>query len=117
MIKDPIVYLNHILTCTSKIQAYTSGIDEEEFLKDSLIQDGVIRNLEIIGEATKQLKPEFRAKYPDIEWKKIAGLRDKLIHDYIGVDIWAVWGVVEKVIPEFEVQIRNIIAREKGKED
>lgn len=87
MTKDPLIYLNHILTCTSKIKVYTAGIDEKKFLKDSLIQDGVIRNLEIIGEATKQLTPEFRRTYPAIEWKKIAGLRDKLIHDYIGVDM------------------------------
>lgn len=117
MTKDPLIYLHHILTCTAKIKVYTSNIDKKQFLNDSLIQDGVIRNLEIIGEATKQLKQEFRTKYPIIEWKKIAGLRDKLIHDYIGVDMWAVWGVVEKIIPEFESQIKSIIAQEESNED
>jgi len=87
MNKDPLVYLNHILSCINKIQAYTHEMNEKEFLEDSLVQDGVIRNLEIIGEATKQLNHDFRAKYPEIAWKKIAGLRDKLIHDYIGVDL------------------------------
>lgn len=114
MKKDPLVYLNHILICIVRIQTYTSDINEQQFLNDSLIQDGVIRNLEIIGEATKQLNQEFRTNYPNIAWKKIAGLRDKLIHDYIGVDMWSVWGLVEKVIPEFDAQIRDVIANEQG---
>jgi len=77
-------------------------MDEQSFLENPLIQDAVIRNFEIIGEATKNLSMEFRKKYPDIAWKKIAGMRDKLIHGYIGVDLWAVWGVVENILPELE---------------
>ena len=77
------------------------------------MQDAVIRNLEIIGEATKHLNQGFRTKHPQVAWKKIAGMRDKLIHDYIGVDLWAVWGVVEKVIPDFDQQIQTIIQKEK----
>ena len=114
MKKDPVIYLNHILDCIIKIQAYTDGINEDGFLNNSLMQDGVIRNLEIIGEATKQLDQDFRSKYPQIEWKKIAGMRDKLIHDYIGVDLWAVWGVIDKIIPKFHKQIKEIIKIEKG---
>ena len=114
MKKNPIIYLNHILDCIHKIQEYTTGMNQDNFLNNSLIQDGVIRNLEIIGEATKQLNQEFRSKYPQIEWKKIAGMRDKLIHDYIGVDLWAVWGVVYKIIPDFHAQIQEIIKKEKG---
>ena len=114
MKKDPVIYLNHIVDCITKIQAYTDGINEDDFLNNSLIQDGVIRNLEIIGEATKQLDQEFRSRYPQIEWKRIAGMRDKLIHDYIGVDLWAVWGVIDKIIPKFRQQIQEIIKIEKG---
>lgn len=73
----------------------------------------MIRNFEIIGEATKKLNDYFRAKYSEIEWKKIAGMRDKLIHDYIGVDLWAVWGVVEKIIPTLDTQIKEILRIEK----
>ena len=65
-------------------------MNESEFIKNILVQDAVIRNLEIIGEATKQIDIDFRNIYPLIEWKKIACMRDKLIHDYIGVDLWAV---------------------------
>lgn len=79
---------------------------------NTLIQNAVIRNLEIIGEATKQLDHDFRSKYSEIEWKKIAGMRDKLIHDYIGVDLWAVFKVVKDIIPEFHQQISDIIQRE-----
>lgn len=114
MKKNPIIYLNHILDCINKIKTYTEDMNQDDFLNNSLIQDGVIRNLEIIGEATKQLEQEFRLKYPQIEWKKIAGMRDKLIHDYIGVDLWAVWGVVEKIIPDFDKQIQEIIKKEEG---
>lgn len=110
--KDPLIYLNHIAECIGKIEKYTENMDEQEFLQNSLVQDGVIRNFEIIGEATKQLDSEFRSKYPDIEWKRIAGMRDKLIHDYIGVDLIAVWGVVEDIIPDFKTQIIQIIKLE-----
>lgn len=86
MEKNPIIYLRHIQDCIGKIREYTRGLDEDGFLNNTMIQDAVIRNFEIIGEATKQLNSDFREKYPAIEWKKIAGMRDKLIHDYIGVD-------------------------------
>lgn len=113
MSKEPIIYLTHIQECISKIKQYTQGINENEFLNNSLVQDAVIRNLEIIGEATKHLNQDFRTKHPQVAWKKVAGMRDKLIHDYIGVDLWAVWGVVDKVIPDFEKQISAIIQKEK----
>jgi len=113
MKKSPIIYLNHIHDCMSKIKDYTKDLNQESFLNNSLIQDAVIRNLEIIGEATKHLDEEFRIQYSHIEWKKIAGMRDKLIHDYIGVDLLAVWGVVEKIIPDFGKQIQEIIKIEK----
>ena len=73
----------------------------------------MIRNFEIIGEATKKLNEDFRANYSEIEWKKIAGMRDKLIHDCIGVDLWAVWGVVENTIPTLDTQIEEIVKKEK----
>jgi uncharacterized protein with HEPN domain len=114
MKKDPIIYIEHISTCISRIKEYTEGIDEDDFLMNNLIQDAVIRNFEIIGEATKKLNDDFRIKYSGIEWKKIAGMRDKLIHDYFGVDLWAVWGVVENIIPTLDTQIEEILRKEKG---
>jgi uncharacterized protein with HEPN domain len=114
MKKDPIIYIEHITECISRIKEYTEGINEDAFLKSNLIQDAVIRNFEIIGEATKKLNEDFRDKYSEIEWKKIAGMRDKLIHEYNGVDLWAVWGVVEKIIPILDTQITDILRKEKG---
>jgi uncharacterized protein with HEPN domain len=114
MKKDQIIYIEHIVSSITKIKEYTEGINEASFLANSLIQDAVIRNLEIIGEATKKVTEDFRKKYPEVEWKKIAGMRDKLIHDYIGVDLWAVWAVVEKSIPTLSSQIETILKTEKG---
>ncbi len=105
--KDNKVYLVHILDCIERIKEYTA--EGKEHFKDSLkTQDAVIRNLEIIGEATKRISLEYRNKYPYIPWRQMAALRDVLIHDYMGVDINIVWNVVEKDIPELEKLIRKV---------
>ena len=93
------LYIRHILDAIFTIGQYMSGVEYEDFLGDKLRQDGAIRELEIIGEASKQLSLEFKEKYPDIPWKDIAGMRDKLIHEYCGVDLNAVWETVEDDLP------------------
>lgn len=107
--RDYIVYLNDIIKCIKKIEKYTKGITIKQFIENELIQDGVIRNLEIIGEAVKKLPIDMRHKYTDVEWKKIAGLRDILIHDYFGVDLEIIWDVIENKVPKLKFTVQHII--------
>ena len=89
--KDDSIYLLHILDAINQIEEYLTNCSAEQFLQTRLLQDGVIRQLEIIGEATKQLSLPTRQSTPNVPWKHIAGMRDKLIHQYFGVDLEAVW--------------------------
>ena len=108
MKKDDLIYVRHILTCIGSIEEYTEQMTFGKFLLNKLVQDGVLRNLEIIGEATKNISDEFRNQHPEIPWRKMAGMRDKLIHDYIGVDMESVWKVVEQSIPELKMLLSKL---------
>jgi uncharacterized protein with HEPN domain len=109
--RDSKVYLEDILASAAKIRAYIGGMTREQFAQDGRTFDAVVRNLEIIGEAVKQLPEAVRSEAPDIEWQKIAGLRDILIHGYSRVDLEIVWDVVTNKLPEFEPKIRTLSER------
>lgn len=91
MKRNDTIYLQHILDAIAKVENYIAQRDEATFLTQPLVQDGVIRQLEIIGEAAKHVTPALRSRYPHVPWKDIAGMRDKLIHQYFSVDLAAVW--------------------------
>ena len=93
------LYAGHILKAIEDIEEYTDGMDFERFSKDKLVQDGVMRKLEIIGEASKRLSSEIRDSAKNIPWKEICGMRDKLIHDYFGVNLMAVWKTAKEDTP------------------
>lgn len=90
MKKDEL-YLSHIMRAISDLENHTKGLNFDSFSKNILVQDGVMRKLELIGEASKRLSDDFRDSTPEVPWKDICGMRDKLIHDYMGVDLMAVW--------------------------
>lgn len=105
--KDDTLYLNHILESIQKIETYTQK-GFVFFSKDAMVQDAVIRNFEIMGEAVKKISDKLKSSKPEVPWKRIAGLRDVLIHDYMGVDLQEVWNIVEKFLPEFKKQIISL---------
>jgi len=104
------VYLSNIIDAIDRILDYTEGVDKPEFDQNTMIQDAVIRNFEIIGEATKNISSDFRKDHNHIPWKNMAGMRDKLIHNYMGVDLDAVWQTITDILPSLHENISDLSA-------
>lgn len=111
MKKNPKIFLQHILESISEIEKYTKDISEDEFARSTQVQDAVIRRLEIIGEAAKNISGVIKKKYDFIPWKKVTGSRDVLIHDYFEVDLESVWDTATKDVPKLKQDIKKILEK------
>lgn len=109
MKKDPKIFVAHILESIEEIEKYSNHATRESFSKMKMMQDAIIRRIEIIGEATKNLPVPFRKKYSDIPWREMAGMRDILIHDYFGVNVSIVWRTIKKDLPKLKAQIEELL--------
>jgi uncharacterized protein with HEPN domain len=113
MSRSQLLYLNDIAEAASSIRSYTGQMSYEEFSKDKMRIDAVVRNFEIIGEAAKNINEDLKKKFPATDWKAIAGLRDTLIHGYFGIDLEILWDIVVHKIPPLLSEIDAIIQYEK----
>jgi uncharacterized protein with HEPN domain len=110
MPRDYRVSLEDMLGSLERIRILTSGLSYDEFCEDLTRQEAVIRNLEIIGEASKSVPHEARARHPEVEWAKIGGLRDVLIHHYFGIDLEIIWDIIQTKLPALDSQIKRILS-------
>jgi uncharacterized protein with HEPN domain len=110
MCKDPLEFLKHIHEeCKFMLSVTSSDFSKDEFIQNETLKRAIVRSLEIIGEASKKIPADFKYKYDIISWKNMAGMRDRLIHDYMGVNYSIVWDVVINKIPELEKQVKAVL--------
>jgi uncharacterized protein with HEPN domain len=113
MSKNPVEYLKHIHDeCAYILSVIDNDLSKDEFTQNETLKRAVVRSLEIIGEATKKIPADFKYKWNAISWKNMAGMRDRLIHDYMGINYSIVWDVIKHKIPDLYAQITNVIEKE-----
>lgn len=106
---EPRDYLQHILIEADYPIGRSAGLSWETFAADETLRRAFVRSLEIIGEATKKVPDDFRAAHPSVEWRAMAGMRDRLIHDYFGVDFELVWDVIQNRVPDLRRQVASLL--------
>lgn len=107
--RDVRLFLTDMLESIAKIERYTAGMDFARFVENDLIVDAVVRNLEIIGEAARQIPEEVRGRYPDIPWRRVVGLRNIVVHEYFAVDLEVVWSVVRENLPHLKQALQQML--------
>ena len=113
MKKEPLIFIKHILQNIEDIETFSKGLSKGNLERDILKQKAIIRSVEIIGEAVRNLPDSFKKKHSEIPWRDIIGTRDKMIHHYFGVDLDIVWNIIKKDIPELKNNIKDILEKEK----
>lgn len=111
MKRDYRVYLDDIIEAIGKIEEYSKGLSFDRFSEDRKVVDATVRNFEIIGEATKHMPQKIRSKYPDIPWRAMAGMRDKLIHEYFGINVQALWKTIKEDLPMVKSLIAEVLRK------
>ncbi len=111
--KIPTVFLEYIVESIEIIEGYCLGVDEKKFMSDQKLQDAVVRRIEIIGEAAKNVPDDFRGAYPEVPWKKMSGTRDKITHHYFGIDLELTFRIVQEELPKLKKQIKEILKNER----
>lgn len=107
--KDDRIYLNHMLECIGRIEEYTQG-GQEAYLDSTLIQDGVLRNLQTLGQSAVKISEPFRKLHPEIDWSGIVGFRNVLVHDYLGINLTRVWEIVQNDLPDLKQKIQAVLS-------
>ena len=107
--KDDRLFLIHIRECIQRIDSYIAKKDKQEFLDTTLVQDAVLRNLQVLAESTQRLSDAAKESACEVDWFKIAGFRNVLVHDYLGIDIEQVWNILEKDLPELKRQVEKLL--------
>jgi uncharacterized protein with HEPN domain len=106
--RDADLLIADMLEALRKIDSYTAGLDHSAFLQDEKTIDAVVRNLEVLGEAAQQIPDEFEARHPGVPWRRIAGLRNRIVHDYFGLDLEIIWQIVRNDLPPLKATLEKI---------
>ncbi len=106
--RDPDLLIEDILAAIQKIERYTAGMDQEIFRQDEKTVDAVVRNLEVVGEATRQLPEDFSNRHPNVPWRQISGLRNRIVHEYFGLDLEIIWQVIRHDLPQLKTHLEGL---------